>query len=126
MEYRVYRAKVSDRQQNRRGEFTNFAKNNFQVLLDNGFELRAFRHRSEQYFTSSQTFCHFLRQLNGKPQVAQIFCGRSRFDTFLGIACSFQFRLSIYDNGRLLDVNPKLQRYYRIQFDIVCAAYHPV
>jgi hypothetical protein len=31
------------------------------------------RQRSEQYFTSSQFFCHFFRQLKAKPQQAQIF-----------------------------------------------------
>ena len=36
-------------------------------------------HRSEQYFTSSQTFSHFLRQEKGRPQTKQIFCGRSDF-----------------------------------------------
>jgi 16S rRNA U516 pseudouridylate synthase RsuA-like enzyme len=34
------------------------------------------RHLSEQYFTSSQTFSHFLRQENGLPQVAQVLVGR--------------------------------------------------
>lgn len=34
-----------------------------------------FRHLSEQYFTSIQTFSHFLRQLNGRLQVAQVFWG---------------------------------------------------
>ena len=31
------------------------------------------RHLSEQYKTSSQTFSHFFRQLNGRPQVLQVF-----------------------------------------------------
>jgi hypothetical protein len=39
----------------------------------------ALRQRSEQYFTSSQSFAHFFRQVNGSPQWAQIFCGRSAF-----------------------------------------------
>jgi hypothetical protein len=34
------------------------------------------RHLSEQYFTSAQTFSHFLRQENGLPQVAQVLVGR--------------------------------------------------
>jgi hypothetical protein len=33
-------------------------------------------HCFEQYFTSSQFFAHFLRQVNGRWQVAQIFCGK--------------------------------------------------
>ena len=35
------------------------------------------RHRSEQYFTSSQTAFHFLRHWKGRPQVAQVLVGRS-------------------------------------------------
>lgn len=35
--------------------------------------------RFEQYFTSSQTFSHFLRQTNGRLQTRQIFCGKSDF-----------------------------------------------
>jgi hypothetical protein len=34
------------------------------------------RHLSEQYFTLSQTFSHFLRHVNGLPQVAQVLVGR--------------------------------------------------
>jgi hypothetical protein len=34
---------------------------------------------SEQYLTSSHTFSHFLRQMKGRPQVTQIFEGRSDF-----------------------------------------------
>ena len=30
-------------------------------------------HRSEQVFTSCQSFAHLLRQANGRPQAAQIF-----------------------------------------------------
>jgi len=37
------------------------------------------RHASEQYLTSSQTFAHFLRQTNGRLQVAQVLTGKSRF-----------------------------------------------
>lgn len=36
-------------------------------------------HRSEQYFTSSQTFSHFLRHENGRAQTTHIFWGRSDF-----------------------------------------------
>jgi hypothetical protein len=33
---------------------------------------------SEQYFTSSQFFAHFLRQVSVRPQAAQGFDGRKR------------------------------------------------
>jgi hypothetical protein len=33
----------------------------------------------EHVFTSSQSFAHFFRQANGRPQEAQTFCGRSAF-----------------------------------------------
>ena len=42
---------------------------------------RWFRQRSLQYSTSSQFFAHFFRQVNGRPQVAQVFVGRSCFLT---------------------------------------------
>ena len=35
-------------------------------------------HRSEQYFTSSQTSFHFRRHWNGRPHTGQILLGRSR------------------------------------------------
>ena len=38
---------------------------------------QARRHRSEQYFTSSQTFSHFFRQAKGRPQTGQVLVGRS-------------------------------------------------
>tara|TARA_B110000114_G_scaffold80754_1_gene85386 strand:- start:38 stop:520 length:483 start_codon:yes stop_codon:yes gene_type:complete len=41
--------------------------------------LRVLRHLAEQYLTSSQTAAHFLRQLNGRPHVTQVFCGKSDF-----------------------------------------------
>ena len=37
------------------------------------------RQRSEQYFTSSQTFSHFLRQVNGRWQWMQILLARLAF-----------------------------------------------
>jgi hypothetical protein len=37
------------------------------------------RHLSEQYFTSSQHFAHFLRQVKGLPQTGQILVARSDF-----------------------------------------------
>lgn len=36
--------------------------------------LRLLRHLLLQYFTSSHTFSHFLRQVNGRLQVTHIFC----------------------------------------------------
>jgi len=38
------------------------------------------RHRSEQYFTSSQQSAHFLRQVKGRSQTGQILVGRSDFE----------------------------------------------
>ena len=37
------------------------------------------RQRSEQYFTSSHTFSHFLRHVNGRWQWMQILLGRLAF-----------------------------------------------
>ena len=37
------------------------------------------RQRSEQYFTSSHTFSHFLRQVNGRWQWMQTLLGRLAF-----------------------------------------------
>jgi hypothetical protein len=49
------------------------------------------RHLSEQYFTSSHTFSHFLRQVKGLPQVAQVLVGRfdlaTRRISALGAKC---------------------------------------
>ena len=60
----------------------NFIKNNT-VKRKRGFRLFhyffSFRHLSEQYFTSSQTFSHFFRHVNGRPQVMQILLGKSDF-----------------------------------------------
>jgi len=41
-----------------------------------GARCRRPRHRSEQYFTSSQTVFHFFRHWNGRPQTTQTFVGR--------------------------------------------------
>jgi hypothetical protein len=35
------------------------------------------RQASEQYFTSAQLAAHFLRQVKGRPQVTQVFTGKS-------------------------------------------------
>lgn len=43
------------------------------------------RHRSEQYFTWSQSRAHFLRQANGRPHAAQTLVGKSPFLTILGM-----------------------------------------
>ncbi len=37
---------------------------------------RFLRHRSLQYFTWSQTFSHFFRHWNGRPQATQTFSGK--------------------------------------------------
>jgi hypothetical protein len=47
--------------------------------------LASARHRSEQYFTSSQTLSHFLRHAKGLPQRAQGLLGKSAFFTCLGM-----------------------------------------
>ena len=47
-------------------------------LEGGGFRRRSRRQRSEQYLTSSQLRAHLRRQAKGRPQQAQIFCGRSR------------------------------------------------
>jgi hypothetical protein len=44
------------------------------------------RHLSEQYFTSSHTRSHFLRQTNGRAQVTHSFCGSSLFFRIFGMA----------------------------------------
>lgn len=41
--------------------------------------LPARRQRSEQYFTCVQSRCHFLRQVNGNRQCAQVLLGSSVF-----------------------------------------------
>jgi tRNA/rRNA methyltransferase len=46
---------------------------------------RRLRQRSEQYFTSSQQFSHFFRQVNGNPQTAQVFVGKSDFLRWRGM-----------------------------------------
>jgi hypothetical protein len=46
------------------------------------------RQRSEQYFTSSQTFSHFLRHTKGLAQTGQVFVGKSLFFRMGGIRAS--------------------------------------
>jgi hypothetical protein len=60
-------------------------RSHFQIEHDYEDLGRSRRHRSEQYRTSSQTFSHFLRHVNGRLQVTQVFSGRLDFFTFLGI-----------------------------------------
>ena len=43
-------------------------------------------HASEQYFTSSQTFSHALRQTISRPQAAQILRGKSPLRRILGMS----------------------------------------
>lgn len=38
-----------------------------------------FLHLSLQYFTSSQTFSHFFRQVKGRPQAWQVLVGKKGF-----------------------------------------------
>lgn len=45
-----------------------------------------FLHLSEQYFTSFQTFSHFLRHVKGRPQQIHILVGKFCFFIFLGMA----------------------------------------
>jgi hypothetical protein len=46
--------------------------------------------RSEQVFTSAQSFAHFLRHMNKRPHAAQVFCGRSDFKRIFGIESAFR------------------------------------
>lgn len=43
-------------------------------------------HASEQYFTSSQTFSHALRQTISRPQAAQVLRGKSPLRRILGMS----------------------------------------
>ncbi|AAM39069.1 Hypothetical Protein XCAW_00061 [Xanthomonas citri subsp. citri Aw12879] len=54
------------------------------------------RHRSEQYFTSSHTRSHFLRQRNGRPHCAHTFSGRS---CFLRAAIGWEDRACVDEAG---------------------------
>jgi len=47
--------------------------------------LRCLLQRTEQYLTSSQQRAHFLRQVKGRPQHAQILVGKS---DFLSMVCN--------------------------------------
>jgi hypothetical protein len=67
-------------------------------------DVRCARQRSEQYFTSSQTFAHFLRQANGRPHVAQGFCGSVDFVTRGRLAVINQTSISIWALGFALRV----------------------
>jgi hypothetical protein len=53
--------------------------------LASPFEAAPLRQRSEQWRTASQSRFHALRQVNGSPQVTQIFCGKSAFLRIFGI-----------------------------------------
>jgi len=58
----------------------------------------------EQYFTSSQTFSHFFRKVNGLPQLWQIFAGRSDLLMPLGIAAA------IIHNSKAPYLTPELEK----------------
>lgn len=49
------------------------------LIFQGFFCFRSFRHRSEQYFTSSQTFSHFFRHMNSLEHVSHCFTGRCSF-----------------------------------------------
>ena len=49
------------------------------------FRRRSPLQRSEQVLTSSQTRAHFRRQSNGRPQAAQVFCGRLALVYFFAV-----------------------------------------
>ena len=49
------------------------------ALSQDPFVTRAARQRSEQYFTSSQTFSHFLRHTKACRRQHYVFCSRSDF-----------------------------------------------
>lgn len=65
-----------------------------------------FRHRSEQYFTASQFFSHFFRQVKASPQTGQIFVGRLDFRVCFGIGFT---RHS--DQGKARGIRPRLLHY---------------
>jgi hypothetical protein len=48
-------------------------------------------HLSEQKRTFSQSRAHFLRQVKGKPQAAQVFVGKSDFLRILGMGYRSSF-----------------------------------
>jgi len=55
--------------------------------------LALLRHASLQYLTSSHTFSHFFRQLNGLWQTAQVFWGKALFGLILPVP-AFAFFIS--------------------------------
>ena len=73
-------------------------------MLRTCVDLRERRHRSEQYLTSSQTFAHFLRHVNGRPQTTQVFCGRSDF--FIGLYRVEEASAVVLDRFALFVVHP--------------------
>ncbi|AUC61367.1 hypothetical protein AA637_09475 [Cyanobacterium sp. HL-69] len=56
-------------------------------------EFLCLRHLSEQYFTSSQDFSHFLRHVKDKPHTGQTFVGKSDF--FLCLVIKYIIFLTI-------------------------------
>ena len=68
------------------------------------------RHLSLQYFTSSQTFSHFLRQAKGRLHTTHIFSGRSDFLTprmlleTKDLALCFLSMLSDQDTDRIIEM----------------------
>ena len=52
-------------------------------------------HLSLQYFTSTQTFSHFLRQVNGLLQTIHIFWGKNSFSVFFKTTFLFVLKLMV-------------------------------
>jgi hypothetical protein len=50
------------------------------------------RHRSEQYFTESQSRRHLRRQVNGSPQIGQTFDGSFSLVCMAWSSCGGDFR----------------------------------
>lgn len=65
-------------------------------------------HRSLQYFTSSHTFSHFLRQVKGRPQTGHTFFGKWALEgllpervarAFFDMSCFYAFIFCFYRFG---------------------------
>ena len=68
------------------------------------------RQRSEQYFTSSQTFSHFLRHVKGRWQWMQTLLGRLAF-------------LIIFIKGAILEIQGDLKTGWRGLFAFCCTLF---
>lgn len=70
-----------------------------------GYFSRLFRHFSPQYFTSSQTLAHLLRQANGLPQTTHVFLGR--LDFLWGMGITQEVTRSHLRSGAILGCEPR-------------------